>query len=892
VETTARSHTDPSASGRNPGAHVREHLLEMARGRFGAIPAELLVEHLLDVTDDADFPVREAALEALIRRSDFAVRDGLCVAKRPRGRACLGEYTTERVEGFSYRQKNKSRNKRAKAKTVRPKARAREKASARPYVTWVQSLSPLAGSCNCADYLRSSLGLCKHLLVVLDDAFGSTRAARSSGDGIHFPVGSHLAWDPVLPLRGSLDRLSGLSVVGELAPTLGRRLRGALRKGRLDTSQLGLAERVALLQALKDAAREAQLECTPAARAVVEEELERAERLLTSQRVADRGLPALRTLKRTLYDYQRQGVERFLRSGRMLLADDMGLGKTTQAIAACHALYESGVVRRGLLIVPASLKSQWLREWRETSTVPVEAVDGPAEARQVIYRKHRAGFLIIGYEQLLRDVESIQALSPEMVVLDEAQRIKNYATKSAVYVKALAPAYRLVLTGTPLENRLEELASILDWVDDVALAPKWRLVPWHTTWEGDGAAGKTGARHLEVLRKRLEPCFLRRIRKEVLSQLPARTDTRVPVEMTPQQLGAHAELDQPIKQLMASARRRPLRQPEFLKLMQLLTQQRIISNGLGQVEFEGLWPSYEKARPTQALLDGLFSPKLHELRRLIGDLCLQQGRKVVVFSQWRRMLRLSEWALRDVLGDAGIKAVFFTGAESQQQRSRAVVDFHDDPRVRVMFLSDAGGVGLNLQRASNACINLELPWNPSVLEQRIGRIYRIGQKAPIDVFTLVNEQGIEARISSVVSAKRALFTGLFDGTSDEIKFDTAASFLQRVEALLEPGALPSAPAAMGTVENEPEEDDDLESVEEKAAAHELRAPGAPHDLPQPALTESRGPSRAEPITELFARLAVERNGDGSLRIEAPADVAGSLVALFEGMAKLLGSRTT
>ena len=134
--------------------------------------------------------------------------------------------------------------------------------------------------------------------------------------------------------------------------------------------------------------------------------------------------------------------------------------------------------------------------------------------------------MILNYEQLLRDAAHIQALRADIVVLDEAQRIKNYATKSAIYVKALTPHYRLVLTGTPMENRLEELASILDWVDDVALSPKWRLVPWHTQWDGDGGKGKVGARHLDGLRARLVPCVVRRVRREVLAQLPARTDTR------------------------------------------------------------------------------------------------------------------------------------------------------------------------------------------------------------------------------------------------------------------------------------------------------------------------------------------------------------------------------
>src|SRR5262249_51516609 len=146
--------------------------------------------------------------------------------------------------------------------------------------------------------------------------------------------------------------------------------------------------------------------------------------------------------------------------------------------------------------------------------------------------------------------------------------------------------HRLVLTGTPMENRLEELASILDFVDDVALSPKWRLVPWHTWSVGDGEKGIGGARNLDTLRARLATSVVRRMRKDVIDQLPPRTDTRVPVEMTPQQLAAHAELHQPIASLVQRRKKRPLTHAEFLRLMQLLTQQRMIANGLGQVRFE------------------------------------------------------------------------------------------------------------------------------------------------------------------------------------------------------------------------------------------------------------------------------------------------------------------
>ena len=175
----------------------------------------------------------------------------------------------------------------------------------------------------------------------------------------------------------------------------------------------------------------------------------------------------------------------------MLLADDMGLGKTAQAITCCDILKRTGRIRRGLIIAPASLKPQWAREWQVFSDLPVQVVDGTPEERQAAYAKRKEGFLIINYEQLLRDLEIVKRWDPELVVLDEAQRIKNWATKTALSVKGLSPRYRLVLTGTPMENRIDELASIVEWVDDMALEPKWRLAS--CTRRGPMAAARSSA---------------------------------------------------------------------------------------------------------------------------------------------------------------------------------------------------------------------------------------------------------------------------------------------------------------------------------------------------------------------------------------------------------------
>jgi len=855
-------------------------LLHMARRGTGRIPPALLAGHVVDVYSEAEWPVKRAAMEAVLRRFDFARRDALRVAAAPARGGPLGLYRTRPRRG-----------------------------SARPYRTMLRSLAPLEGSCDCPDFPRSSLGVCKHLLVVLDalaarprkleQALRTTKAANGRA--------ARLAWDPIRPLHGRGDWLERVRLYVPAA----RRRRGTARLeraqrhfvpdggggGRPKSTWPDHPERrLALVNDLLDVLDASGAGAEPALRALLTEERRRLEPLVEARRGRR---PSLHGLRRKLYPYQREGVARLLDGERLLLADDMGLGKTIQAAAACHALRRSGRVRRGLVIAPASLKGQWEREWRETTSVPVAVVEGPPAERARSYRRTSDGFLVANYEQVLRDLDRILAWDPEIVVLDEAQRIKNWATKTAAFVKRLRPRYRLVLTGTPMENRLEELASIMDWVDDHALEPKWRLVPCHSIF-ADGKKEVVGARHLGTLRERLAPRMLRRVRSEVVSQLPPRTDTVIPVEMTSAQREEHDALDKPITSLLQRARKRPLTQAEFLRLMTLLTTKRIVANGLAQHRFAEIWPGIERARPHEALLASLSSPKLAEARALLAALAVEQERKVVVFSQWRRMLRLAHWAVEDLLAESGLRAAFFTGQESSRQRTRNLVDFHDDPATRVLFATDAGGVGLNLQRAASACVLLDLPWNPAVLEQRVGRIYRPGQKRPIDVYSLVSEDSIEERIASLVADKRALFRGLFDGTSDSVRFERSASLLASVEKLVGEGALTSAApgseeadeladdeAAEGGLEASPDEDD---GAGEPAGPDEAPAPGASSHAGAEAGGATPQGARAlaaADVAGLFAGLAVERTTSGGLRIEAPPEAAEALASLLAGFAETL-----
>jgi superfamily II DNA/RNA helicase len=272
------------------------------------------------------------------------------------------------------------------------------------------------------------------------------------------------------------------------------------------------------------------------------------------------------------------------------------------------------------------------------------------------------------------------------------------------------------------------------------------------------------------------------------------------------------------------------------------------------------------------------------------------------------MLTLAHWAVGDLLAAIEVRAGFFTGAEKARRRTQNIVEFHDDPSLRMLFASDAGGVGLNLQRASNCVINMELPWNPAVFEQRIGRIYRLGQKSPIDVYNLVCEYGIESRIASLVGAKHAFFKGLFDGDSDAVQFEQAGSFIDRMKRLidvpklaadLEPAeALEQADAAEVSLDDEVA--DPYEPLVEAADEAQDQPVSRSEEPPAAVTTETESPAQraqkegpgfgsasAGEVRRLFSQLEIRQGPEGQVLIEAPPEAASTLGALFEGMAAML-----
>jgi superfamily II DNA or RNA helicase len=476
------------------------------------------------------------------------------------------------------------------------------------------------------------------------------------------------------------------------------------------------------------------------------------------------GRVSLELLRHPLLPYQHEGMLHLAFGERALLADEMGLGKTVQAIAACELLARRRGIARVLVVCPASLKAEWEEQIARFADRPARSVFGGRAQRLLAYRDP-VFFTIVNYEQILGDAEDInEVLAPDVIVLDEAQRIKNWQTKTARRVKSLRSTYAFVLTGTPVENRIDELYSIVQYLDPEILGPLFRFN--REFYDLDAKGRPIDYRNLAELRRRLLPVMLRRRKSDVEEQLPGRSVKTYFVPMVEEQKKRYDDYHSPAAKLIALAKRRPLTQAEFERLQLLLACMRMICD-------------------TPAILDPAcrVSPKLEELEGILGDLLDEPERKIIVFSEWERMLAM----VRELAAEMGVEAAWHTGSVPQLRRRAEINRFKQDPACRLFLSTDSGSVGLNLQAAS-AVINVDLPWNPARLEQRIARAWRKNQRRSVMVVNLVCEGSIEHSILHLLDCKQALADGVLDGRGDlaSLKMPSGrAAFIGRMQAMME-----------------------------------------------------------------------------------------------------------
>ena len=606
------------------------------------------------------------------------------------------------------------------------------------YRVAIRGPNPGDNFCACGDFASNDLGTCKHIEFTL-----ARLAARRDGKaalargfsapyseiylqytaprGLRFRAGSDCP--PALAQRGAALCDPAADAVVDLEPLL----RAAARAGH-------------------------ELRCYDDARALVAEwrDAEKRRRLLAeAYPKGARSAALLGLLKTRLYPYQAEGALFAANAGRALIGDEMGLGKTIQAIAAAELLARHCGAERVLIVCPTSLKHQWQREIARFTKREAQVIRGLRPLRQQQYAdvSEAGGWAkITNYETLARDLDLITAWAPDIVIVDEAQRIKNWNTIAARALKRISSPYAIVLTGTPLENRLEELISIVQFVDPHRLGPTWRLL--HEHQQRDEVGRVTGYRDLGRIGAALAPVMLRRRKAEVLSQLPERIDNTVFVEMTGPQRAMHDENADIVARIVKRWRRTGfLSDADQRRLTCALQNMRMSCNSTYLLDHE---------------TD--HGHKADELMTLLDELLEQPEAKVVVFSQW---VRTHELIIRR-LAQRGWGHVLFHGGVPSEQRPALVDRFHDDPDCRVFLSTDAGGVGLNLQHAAAAIVNMDLPWNPAVLEQRIGRVHRLGQRKSVQVVNFVAQGSIEEGMLSLLAFKKSLFAGVLDGGESEV----------------------------------------------------------------------------------------------------------------------------
>ena len=344
-----------------------------------------------------------------------------------------------------------------------------------------------------------------------------------------------------------------------------------------------------------------------------------------------------------------------------------------------------------------------------------------------------------------RDLDAILAWEPEVVVLDEAQRIKNWKTRRAQSVKRLDSKYAIVLTGTPLENRLEELHSIVEFVDRFRLGPTFRFLAEHQHVDESGRT--IGYKNLDGIGRTLAPVLIRRTKKQVLQQLPERLDKNYFVPMTDEQMEHHEENRVIVARIVHKWRRFGfLSEADQRRLMIALQNMRMSCNS-----------TYLLDRATD------YGCKADELLSVLKESFERPADKAVVFSQWLRTHEL----LLNRLESAGMGYALFHGQIASKNRRDLIARFKQDPECRVFLSTDAGGVGLNLQNATTV-VNMDLPWNPAILDQRIGRVHRLGQHRPVRVVNFIAQGTIEHGILSLLAFKQSMFAGVLDGGQSEV----------------------------------------------------------------------------------------------------------------------------
>lgn len=600
------------------------------------------------------------------------------------------------------------------------------------YDVEIRSLIDDVNTCACPDFDKNGLGTCKHVEKVLLD-LRRTKAGRAAlkNGGV----------SPCLEVCVQQPERQPIVVIPDSAREAARSWITRFIDARHQLRSPWEATLPVFLREFRNAEPDiaAQIRVSSAIYHLASA-AERRRRLQQSRNEFAEGFrqqqQARNFLRFPMYDYQVDGMLHLAFGGRAMLADELGLGKSVQAIAAAKILRQLWDVQRVLIACPAALKSDWEQQIRKFTDLPCRTVHGPRQRRLELYRDCTEFFVIMSYDQIDRDEPEIATiLAPDLLILDEAQRIKNWRNKTARAIKRIDTEFAFVLTGTAFENRIDEIYSVVEFIDPHIFGSLFRFN--RDFYQLDDCGRPVGLTNLTDLFRRLQPVMLRRKSSDVSGQLPRQIENTYFVEMLDRQKRRYNDCEQ---QLCRALDKRAEGADKHHHTQTLLDSMRMVCSSAALVD-----PNVNEA------------PKLDELLRILSDTWDNNAeRKVVVCSEWPQLLE----QLRERLEANAIEcAVCLCGTE----RDEALKQFQKSPACRLLLLADADGADVSLDNA-DMLVNLDLPWDTTRLDRRI---HAVSGKAagPVGIVHLVAERTVEHRLLNARHAASAedvqldLFTG-------------------------------------------------------------------------------------------------------------------------------------
>lgn len=442
-------------------------------------------------------------------------------------------------------------------------------------------------------------------------------------------------------------------------------------------------------------------------------------------------------IKASLPMYQIDGVAWLERLRHMhlngILADDMGLGKTLQAIIAITQYLALQPKSLCLVVCPTSLVHNWQEECTKFNpNLRVLPLDGtPAQRKKLLTGIHNYNVIVTSYNLLQKDIEIYQTIPFGYAILDEAQHIKNRTTRNAKSVKMLQAKFRLILTGTPIENSLDELWSLFDFLMPGLLSTYDRFLEKYVRMH---QVDKTG-NHLETLRRKVAPFILRRMKKDLLTDLPPVSEIVYHCSLSEIQKELYRSYAQSAREELSRLVKNEGFERVQIHVLATLTR-------LKQICCHPAIFAKEKPEPGDSAKYDMLLELLHSL--------MAASHRTVVFSQYTRMLAI----IRQDLIQQGIRFSYLDG--SSKNRMSIVREFNENRSIPIFLVSlKAGGSGLNLTSADTV-VHFDLWWNPALKDQATDRVHRFGQTAEVSSYTLISLNTIEEKILALLNRKKDL----------------------------------------------------------------------------------------------------------------------------------------